>query len=157
MNFGPHVIGPSFLEFWYCFPALMVAIASEWHSFECYELVFMSSGIIFTSYCTSNIFSIRAYSRPNPRLIRGQIRRVQKSPNFSLFVFRNKTPLYHIGRPWIVDLCVLHSLGGVASYYGSLQKQKKQRRQIHNKNGEFNFFFSNRPTCISREKVSNIS
>ena len=34
--------------------------------------------------------------------------------------FRNKTPLYRINRPWIVDLRVLHGLGGVASYYGTL-------------------------------------
>ena len=30
--------------------------------------------------------------------------------------FRNKTPLYHIDRLWIVDLHVLHGLVGVASY-----------------------------------------
>ena len=29
--------------------------------------------------------------------------------------FRNKTPLYRIDRPWIVNLHVLHGLGGVAS------------------------------------------
>ena len=34
--------------------------------------------------------------------------------------FRNKTPLYRIDRPWFVDLRVLHGLGGVASYYGTI-------------------------------------
>ena len=33
--------------------------------------------------------------------------------------FRKKKPLYRINRPWIVDLRVLHGLGGVA-YYGTL-------------------------------------
>ena len=29
-------------------------------------------------------------------------------------------PMSGIDRPWIIDLCVLHGLGGVASYYGTL-------------------------------------
>ena len=38
--------------------------------------------------------------------------------------FRNKTPLYRIDPPWIVDLRVLHGLGGVVSYYGTLPRRR---------------------------------
>ena len=41
----------SFLEFWYCFPALlsiMVVIASESHAFECYEIGFIRSQASFS-------------------------------------------------------------------------------------------------------------